>query len=166
MANPGDLARELGRALMPPGVPQAPGTGVAANLALIVAHTGSGRAAGRYLGVSESTLRGWRHGVTPRRDPAFFQIAARVLLSEKSGVWGPAYRGESELVISGLVRVSGDVRRRTIHIGRYIPRRSMQFVLRAWRQGNDAQAEKVLYAAIDRYYQPLALDSIDGVWFE
>lgn len=46
-------------------------------LEFIVGQAGSGRAAARELGIAETTLRGWRHGRTPRDGGDYVLDAAR-----------------------------------------------------------------------------------------
>jgi hypothetical protein len=136
------------------------------NVEIIVAASGgSGRAAGRYLGVAESTLRGWRKGVTPRRSNRELASAARQAVGEHWPAFSDAYHGERILAISGTIRVSGDTRRRTIYPGRNIPLRVMQSILRTWLSGDDKKTEDQLYHAIDVYYQPMSIKA-DAAWFE
>jgi hypothetical protein len=137
------------------------------NVEIIVAASGgSGRAAGRYLGVAESTLRGWRKGVVPRRSNRELASAARQAVGEHWPAFSDAYHGERTLAISGRVRVSSDVRPRTIYPGRIIPLQVMQSILRTWLSGDDAKTEAQLYRAIDHYYHPVAFDRLDAAWFE
>src|SRR6185436_5381734 len=135
-----------------------------ANIESLVSAVGSGRAAARALGVAESTLRGWRRGVTPRRDPRVFVAAARGALSGDR--YAAAYNGDVTFAIKGKIRVSSDERERTVYPGRNIPRQTMQGILRAWATGDDERAERLLYKAIDTNYQPLQFNTVVGVWFE
>jgi hypothetical protein len=125
---------------------------------------GSGRAAARALGVAESTFRAWRRGSRPKGD------RRREMVSQLRRNMAPdrlaAAHGDGELAIRGRVTVSGDTRERVVHPGRFIPKPVMGRVLAAWERVDDARAEAMLVNAIDRYYQPLAFDRIDEVWFE
>lgn len=145
---------------------QPPDRNTLRNLHGLVSGYGSKRGAARALGVPESTLRGWLKGVTPKRDPQAIQTALRGLYADARGHYASAYRGDTLLTISGLIRVSKDVRVRTVHPGRVIPLAKIRNVLRAWRAGDDARAERLLYKAIDEHYQPLQFDNIIGAWFE
>lgn len=137
------------------------------NLQILVDAMGSRRAAGRLLGIGESTLRGWQRGVKPRRDINMVQWA-RAAAGEayRPGLYGEAYSGAKTLVVHGVVANSGDVRVRTIYPGRYIPRQSMQYILRAWSRGDDATANRVLNDAIGKWYEGCDVQTMTGVWFE
>jgi hypothetical protein len=143
------------------------------NLEILVAATGSGRAAARALGVAESTLRGWRKGARPRRTNLEFVATARGAATAyyRPSAFGgshydAAYRGDVIMAIRGWIKVSNDSRKRTIHVGREIPQRSMQGILRAWSAGNDEKAESLLVNAITRYYANVNITAVLGVWFE
>jgi len=141
-----------------------PDLGIHANLEILVTQLGSGRAAARFLGVAESTLRGWRRGVNPRGRSAEIFLAARN--ASLGTQWKAGYDGTGELAIKGRIRVSNDFRDRTIHHGRVIPIELMRRILTTWRRGSDARAEALLYGAIDRYYQPVEFIDIERAWFE
>lgn len=158
------LIDHVGQALTASAAPPSLSLSPQSNIELLVWATGSGRAAARALGVAESTLRGWRRGVKPRKDPRVLVAAARGAMAAPR--WNEIYRGDKTLVIEGWIRVSSDLRKRTVYPGRTIPRRVMQSVLRAWAQADDERAERLLYNAIDTHYQPLEFDVILGVWFE
>ena len=161
-----DLITAVGQDLTGHSVPPGPGRSLLGNLEVLVATLGSLRAAGRYLGIGESTLRGWRKGVTPRRDPGVVAQAARAAAVAQRGVYRDAFRGHKTLSIIGQITVSSDSRIRTVHPGRFIPTGTIQRILRTWAAGDDARAEASLYRAIDRYYQPLRFDNIIQAWFE
>lgn len=132
---------------------------------MIVSAYGSNRAAGRGLGIAESTIRGWLGGAQPKRGKAFLVSAARRALSAAD--YPAAYNGSTELHITGVIATSDDVRHRTIHPGRYIPKSIIQDVLALWADGdNDRKANDLLTRAIDRYYNPFRYDQIERVWFE
>lgn len=159
----GDIIKLLGRNLTGS---HTVGTNTLDNIERLVEATGSGRAAARALGVAESTLRGWRRGVKPRRPAQWFQAQTRRVLASRRDVYADAWKGDRLLRIKGLIRVSKDVRVRTIDPGKYIPNRVIRRVLSAWENGDDDKAENILIRAIDQYYQPLAFQNIIGVWFE
>lgn len=165
----GGLIRAVGQALMAPH-PYIDGSDSPSYLAgYITGLFGSGRAAARYLGVSESTLRGWRRGRQPRiGQQAVLALARRAATYRSDGAYWRAWQGGpgGELTIRGVVVVSGDVRLRTVHPGRYIPRARMREVLTTWQDGDDARAEALLYSYMDQYYVPMEFDSIDSVTIE
>lgn len=74
-------------------------------LELIVGEAGSGRAAARELGIAETTLRGWRHGRTPRDGGDFvldaalkMQRRARLRPGREARLRKPGALGEAKLV--------------------------------------------------------------------
>lgn len=149
-----DLGASLSMALIdPPWL--SPERSIQTNVNLLVAHLGSGRAAGRALGVPETTIRSWRKGVVPR-DPA---KASLVISAGRRAIVGKtfhdAYRGTTELVILGDVEVSNDSRVRKIRPGAYIPRSTIRRALNHWLNGDDIKAGATLGRAIDTYYTPL-----------
>jgi hypothetical protein len=158
------LIQAMGESLV--DSPDVPSTNlpIHVNIELLVEAAGSGRAAARVLGVAESTLRGWRKGAQPRRENRTIVAAARGTMAGPR--WAEIYSGQATIVIHGVVVVSTDVRPRTVYPGRYIPRQTMQGILRAWASADDARAERLLYNAIDTHYQPLQFDVITAVWFE
>jgi hypothetical protein len=118
------------------------------------------------LGIPESTLRAWRKGVKPRRDPT--PVFKRTGRSAAAGgaAFQAAWSGSGELAVKGVIRVSGDIRDRTIHPGRQIPRSVIRAALSAWENGDDEVAGNTLLRAIDTYYAPMAFETIDRVYFE
>lgn len=163
MTQPQSLIEAVGKSLT---YPANPGRNTLATLHNVVGDAGGIRPAARALGVPESSLRGWLKGVTPKRSPQSILAAARGFYADRRGQYDAAYRGDRLLTINGLIRVSKDVRVRTVHPGRNIPLAKIRNALRAWRAGDDARAERLLYKAIDEHYQPLAFDNIIGAWFE
>lgn len=163
----GDLILLMGQAICGGYLPRTDHP-VASNIETLVDAMGSGRSAARALDVAESTLRGWRKGAIPRRSAQSLVATMRTAIHpiRNPGYYTRAYTGVSELTIRGLIRVSKDSRTRTIYPGRYIPRRVMQGILRAWSTADDNRAERLLLKAIDEYYQPMDFDEIVGVWFE
>lgn len=163
-----DLIEGMGQDLT--GLHNVPSTALSAqeNIEILVAAIGSGRAAARALGVAESTLRGWRKGARPRRDNQLFVATTRGAATARfrPDHYDDAYHGRKIMAIKGIIRVSNDARPRTAHVGREIPLRSMQGVLRAWSSGDDDKAERLLQNAIIRYYASLEFDAIERVWFE
>jgi hypothetical protein len=143
--------------------PPGPGLTIVENLEILVEEFGSRRAAGRALGVAESTLRGWMKGVKPRLPAA--TIAAMARGAAASQRWQAAYSGAAEMHIEAWVTVSGDTRRRKLHVGRLISRPKMQGILRAWAALDDTRAERLLMRAIDTDYQPFAWGQVIDVWF-
>lgn len=139
-----------------------------ASVEALVSVAGSGRAAARYLGVAESTLRGWRHGVTPKRDHRQLASAARTAMMLGTQTWNDAYTGVTQMMIKGWVVASSDRRNRTIKVGIYIPQQRTQAVLRAWLAGDDARAERLLNRAIFDHYEGVYVEdaNTDYVWFE
>jgi hypothetical protein len=136
------------------------------NIDVLVRLAGSGRAAARALGVAESTFRGWRHGVQPRSGQQAIVSTARRLGALNTGQLAYAL-GDGSLTIRGIIRVSRDVRERTVHPGRHIPSTTMARILRRWAAAeDDSKVERSLMRAIDHYYQPLDFQTITGVWFE
>lgn len=121
------------------------------NLEILVEQTGSGRAAGRLLGVPETTIRRWRTGVTPRRVLDLVPFA-RVAASARKGAFGKVYRGEATIAIKAVIVYSSDRRERWIHIGREISRQKMQGIMRAWAGGDDERATRLMRNAIYRDY--------------
>lgn len=122
----------------------------------------TGRGAARALGVPESTLRGWRNGVTSRRGIGTRMVTlARTIAPHLA--WA---RGDGSLTIQGTITVSQDTRTRTIHPGRQIPGPIIRSALTRWVNGNDNTAEAIILGAIDRYYQPMEFDQLTRVWFE
>jgi len=135
------------------------------NLRILIDAAGSGRAAGRLLGVAETTLRRWRSGVTPRHDRQSLVISAgRAILGGTT--YRRAYEGELTIRIKGVIVASKDVRDRTISPGRTIPRRSFQRTLRLWLAGDDEAAGNSLLKATEKYYEGLSVDFIESAWFE
>jgi hypothetical protein len=135
----------------------------------LVILAGSVSAAARELGVPRRTFRGWLEGRKPRHPPN--AIAAirehRIAQPAHQPHWHDAYTGEKTLAITGRIRVSNDIRIRTIHPGRYIPNAVTRTYLDAWRAGeDDGQVEAMIIQAIDQYYQPVAFENILAVWFE
>ena len=130
---------------------------------------GSGRAASRALGIPESTLRGWRKGVTPKGESAQkIQLLAR---AAAPGI-RDAYDGSSKLAIKATVQFSGDRRDRIIHPGRYIPRPLMRRIITTWVQGKDRTVETLLHNAIQTHYfntdatEALVYMQPTDAWFE
>jgi hypothetical protein len=134
----------------------------AENAEILASAVGGGRAAARLLGIGESTFRGWRAGRQPRKGGDLLVAAARAATAGRR--YDAAYAGETELEINGLIIVSSDARIRTIHPGRNIPLRQMRNVLRAWINGDDSRAERLLAKHIDEFYQPMEFDNI--LWAE
>lgn len=131
-------------------------------LALTRIH-GSGRAAARWLGVPETTFRGWRKGIAPKGEAAdMLAQAARDNEVEEHDPAGfdEAVKGNTELVIRGVFTSSSDTRVRTIHPGRVIPRQTMARVLKTWRDGEDDKAERQLLRAIKDYYHDFDYDQV------
>jgi len=137
------------------------------NAAILVAAAGGNRAAARILGVAESTVRRWLQGAKPR-DPHRLVEAARLTASMryKPGAYDAAYQGDTLMVITAWIRISGDKRKRSVSVGQHIPQRRMQAVLRAWRAGDDDKAERLLIKAIDEEYTPMAFENVLSVRFE
>ena len=140
-----------------------PALSIVDNLEILVEEFGSRRAAGRALGVAESTLRGWMKGVKPRLSAD--TIAGMARGAAASPRWHAAYSGAAEMHIEAVVTVSNDTRRRKLHVGRWISRPKMQGILRAWAALDDRRAGRLLMRAIDTDYQPLAWGQIIDVWF-
>lgn len=131
-----------------------------------IATFGSGRKAAKALGIPESTLRAWRKGAKPRHDPApKFKATGRSNPPPGSPFW-MAWTGQGELVIKGVIRVSGDIRDRTIHPGRQIPRSIIRAALSAYQRGEDDLVGSILLRAIDSYYQPMKFETVERVYFE
>lgn len=158
----GDLIDAVGVDLTGLSQPPARYLSVAENAEILALAVGGGRAAARLLGVGESTFRGWRKGATPRGGGDALVSAARAATGARyrPGHYADAYAGHDELVIRGVIRVSQDIRIRTVHPGRVIPKAKMQSVLRAWASGDDSRAERLLIKHIDEFYQPLDFDEI------
>ena len=144
-----------------------PGQSYRRNLDILVEETGSQRAAARALGIGESTLRGWLKGATPKkyshRDIGLRTRAATI----NPDRWAAAYDGTNAMAIHGWIKVSRDVRHRTVHVGREIPQALMKRILTTWRNGRDNEAETLLRNAIELYYtSSMEFDQIEGVSFE
>lgn len=129
---------------------------------------GSGRAASRATGIPESTLRGWRHGVTPK-GPA----AERLLRLTRVAAPNLNYaRDNGSLAIQGTVQYSADRRDRIIHPGRFIPRSLIRRALTEWVNGNFNKAETLIHNATMKYYfndeaeETLIYMQPTRVWFE
>jgi hypothetical protein len=88
------------------------------------------------------------------------------MMADRSHRYADAYAGRAELTITGVIVASKDTRRRTIHPGRYIPRRSMQRTIRLWLSGDDKAAGASLISSIARYYEGVMVDYIERIWFE
>ena len=165
----GQIADLMGSDLTGLRQPPGPGLSVAENAEILALAVGSGRAAARRLGVGESTFRGWRKGVQPRKGAGFLVQAARAAAVN-------AYRprhylnvmdGTNVLAIRGLIVKSSDARTRTIHPGRDIPLVKIRNIVRAWLAGQDDRVDRLTYKAIDEHYvEDLQFDDIIGVWFE
>jgi len=129
------------------------------NLEMLVAYTGSGRAAARTLGVAESTLRGWRHGTLPKGDRnAEIVSAARRAGAALDTKFIDAYTGQTELTIRALVAVSSDNRDRTLNPGRVIPLSTVRRALNLWLAGEDEKAGTMLARSMDTYYTAVEID--------
>jgi transposase-like protein len=164
---PGELVWAVGQALTGRFRPPSASLSAQQNVEALIEATGSGRAAARTLGVAESTLRGWRHGVKPRGGNQPLVVAARAALTAKTGELARARAGQTELAITGIIVVSSDSRKRTVHPGRYIPRSTINRILTMWSQAQpDDKVEAALLRAIDRWYQPLDFDQVIGAAFE
>ncbi len=147
--------------------PPALGRSPAGILRHLVDSVGSVSETARLLGVARSTLRGWLAGRTPRRDPRIIVATARGVATARTGRYDKAYRGDTKLVIRGTVRVSRDLRERTLHVGRHIPQRKMQNVLRAWAAADDQRANRLLWKAISEHYTDgIDIDTIEYARFE
>lgn len=163
-----DLGNLFAEALGGDDLPE-PDLGFVPNLERYVAQAGSGRKAAKVLGVPESTLRGWRHGVAPRhihqRQVELVQSARKAFVPR--GPLLDAWNGTNVLAIKARVKVSGDVRTRILHPGREIPQATTQRLIRMYLAGaDDTQLGKAIASAIDRYYQKFQYLRVDGVWFE
>jgi hypothetical protein len=146
------LISQLSRALASGERLAGPGRTFHENLEILVQQTGSGRAAGRALGVPETTIRRWRGGVTPRKLPDIVPTARGAATARKQAFTN-LYTGVDTLKIRAEVHYSSDVRVRWLHIGREVSLRKMQGILRAWTAGQDARAERLLRNAIlDDYF--------------
>lgn len=127
----------------------------------LVEQAGSGRALGRALGVAESTVRGWRHGSTPRTGMRGFVIEmARDLMVQAHRGWPQDHRTFS---ITGEVKVSQDVRSRTLRVGAHIPPYRIDQALELWVAGDDQRAARMIESDIDRYYARVTMTDVTGV---
>lgn len=162
----GDLITEVGRALTRRHNVPGPDRPFLENLGALIEQAGSGRAAGRALGVRESTIRGWLKGSKPR-DEGRVQLVALLARDAAAGTrYTDAYNGETGLWIKGFFTASRDSRSRTIRPGREIPTQVMQGILRAWLVGDDDRAERLTKSAISRYYNHFEAISVDAAGFD
>lgn len=159
------LIQHLGEELTRPyGLPSVDNT-PAENIEIIVRAAGSGRGAARFLGIGESTLRGWRKGARPKRSPEWLVQQARA--AAQNDMYRAGRSGEGSLAVTGWIQASSDLRRRTIHPGAAgFPLALIRRALTAWDKGLDSHADALIVGGIDRYYQPLEFVSVERAWFE
>ena len=138
------------------------------NAEILARIMGSGRAAARALGVGESTFRGWRKGVQPRKGAGpIVQMARAAAVNRNRAHFQNVMDGTDVVAIRGTVVVSGDTRDRTIHPGRDIPLVKIRNIVRAWLAGQDDRVDRLMMKAIDEHYVPgLQIGDVTGVWFE
>ena len=120
---------------------------------------GGQRAAGRLLGVPESSLRRWLGGARPRRQVDLVRPIRRLFAGRQRFV--DAYNGYMSMVVTANVTYSSDTRSRQLHVGREISIRRIQAVLRAWEDGNDRTAHNNLSRAIKEDYFRIDLDEVE-----
>lgn len=169
-----DLAEGLGSAITGLPVAWIPSTDWSTPdilVALVREAGGAARAAG-ILGVSPSTLYRWRTGRQSPKMQKDAMVAAwrahrmAVRMPELLKTVGPH---GLKLAIQGVVTRSRDVRPRTLHVGRYISRRTMMRIIRSWLTAQDEKCSRQLADAIDREYMETDDDTdIDPtrMWWE
>ncbi len=132
----------------------------------LVRISGSVNAAAARIGVHPDSLRRYRRGARRPKDGGRAVIAALRSSAIRPGMQAAIRNGSLGMSIRGDIVVSGDSRNRTIHPGRYIPAGTMDRIVRTWKKGDDAKAEKMMYNALDKYYvNGIQLHTIEKVEF-
>lgn len=128
-----------------------PGDSFQGDLTHIVGLAGGIRPAGRLLGLPESSIRRWLAGATPRRPVDLIRPVRRYFATRESFI--NAYNGTDSLVVVADTRYSNELRKsRHLHVGREIPLRRIQAILRAWLDGADKTVDNNLMRAIKENY--------------
>lgn len=165
----GELIEGFGRSLIPnlAGLPvPSASLPAAVNVEILVQLLGSGRAVARHLGIGESTVRGWRHGRTPRIGSHALAVAAR-RAGTPPQLLADIRSGNRTLRITGYIFASSDYRHRTVNPGREIPQPTMNRIIARWLNAeDDSRVEASLQRAINTYYTPLDFDLIEEADWE
>jgi len=114
----------------------------------------------RALGVPRTTWRNWRQGRQPK--PAAFELLRR---AQRRARLSPArerfLRGDPAVRVYGWVRVSKDLRLRVLRVSTYSSWiRPMPDIVDAWLAMDDARAEALFLAPIEREIGGLHLEEI------
>ena len=137
-----------------------PGDSFQEDLTHVVGLAGGVRPAGRLLGLPESSIRRWLAGAKPRRPIDLVRPLRRYFATREA--FTNAYNGQDSMVVVADVLYSNDVRKnRHLHVGREIPLRRIQAILRAWLDGNDKTVGNNLMRAIKENYFGLEGDAED-----
>ena len=137
-----------------------PGESFQGDLAHVIGLAGGIRPAGRLLGLPESSIRRWLAGAKPRRPVDLVRPVRRFFATQQR--FTSAYNGYDSMVVVADVLYSNEVRKnRHLHVGREIPARRIQAILRAWLDGNDKTVGNNLMRAIKENYFGLEGDQED-----
>lgn len=132
------------------------GRSVAQMTADVRAAAGSQKAAAAQLGVSTKTLRRWESGAvkTPKGLGGLQQAARSALRRARMGPRTEAkLRGTPDWQLTGEIKVSSEVRRRTIRPGARLPAGNLSPALDHYLAGDDAAAGAALAAAVQQYHR-------------
>lgn len=149
----------------------------------LVKAAGSQVAAAALIGVGPQTLRRWLKGTQAPTGANVGKLlaagrAARLapgreanLRAQKRVPAGKDRQGRTKysnnrMALTGTVRVSGDVRTRTLNVGEYIPADVIGELLDRWKAGDDQGAAELLLGAVHEFYLADAvLESVDSIEF-
>lgn len=115
----------------------------------LVQALGTAKAAARVLGVGDTTLYRWRRGrQTPKAGGTV--IARAIRRVELAPVMERDVRSKAVTMhVRGVVRVSRDVRTRTINLGLDVSRQRTSNFVSNWLADDDSRAERLWWKAID-----------------
>lgn len=133
----------------------------------LVRDLGTAKLAARVLGVGDTTLYRWRRGKqTPKTGGDVIAKALRRI--ELSPAMERDVRSKTvTLHVHGIIRVSRDVRTRTINLGRDIPQRKTTNFVSNWLKGDDSRAERLWWKAVDEHVgADIELDQIISVEYK
>lgn len=115
---------------------------------------GSVKAAARETGVSESTWRRWKSGKSkprPQNADKVRRARRRIYSADQRQAAAGSVGGSGGLTITGDVTISRDTRPRSLVMGPYLSQARIQAVLNAFAEGDMAELEAQLQAAIIEY---------------
>lgn len=128
-----------------------PETGFPELLGRLVRVAGSGKAAARLIGVSDTTFYRWRSGRQAPKTGAD-TLARIVRRAELPPAVERDIRAKHRTMrVKAVWHVSRDVRTREINLGQAVPQRSTTLFVSAWLAATDDKAEDIWWRAVDKH---------------